>query len=90
MKLVLVAGFNPRVAKVGPRVQLYEGWWKIVSEGVVNSTLTLVHDGVIEPLLAENKFYSKGGSYHLSVTGGSEDFINVFAEVTDGPDPSST
>ena len=88
MKLVLVAGFKPSIQNVGPTILLYPGWWKIVGERVVDSKLSLVHSGVSTPV-DDKPFLSTGGSYHLSVEAGTEEYINVFAEVTNEPDAST-
>ena len=90
MQLVLAAGVNPRVNHVGPKVRIFEGDWKIVSEHQKDCKLVLVHDGV--PLEVKNgdKFTSTGSLYHISVLGGTEEFINVFAELINGLESTAT
>lgn len=89
MKLVLGAGINPRVSHVGPRIRLFAGRWRIVSEHQKDCQLVLVHDGIPKNVSSGDCFESTGSVYHISVLGGSEDFINVFAELQNGTHPAT-
>lgn len=90
MKLVLVAGFSPSKNTVGPKVRLFAGRYRIATEHHKDSALVLrggsvdisVEDGV--------EFVTKGGVFNLELHGGKEEFINVFAEYINGPQPSTT
>lgn len=84
MKLVLVAGFNPRVSKIGPKVRLFEGRYRICTENIVNSKLVLCTDNTILSVKDGSTIESMGGTYWLGVSEGTEEFINVFAEYVSG------
>lgn len=95
MKLVLVAGLNPKLQQQGPTIRLYEGRWKLTTEHQKDSVLMLcsVSSPEIPPVLAKDgyEFNSFGESFALRVSEiGTEEFINVFAEVINGPVPSTT
>jgi hypothetical protein len=93
MQLVLVAGFNPRVSKLGPKVRLYEGNWRICMEHHVDSELVLhTQCGKVVPLTHGLVIISDGTVVHLGIAKtGSESFINVFAEhVRNGSNPSKS
>lgn len=87
MKLVLVAGLNPRVAKNGPKVRLYEGWWKVATEHHEDCELALCCNTLPPKRISDgDKFQSFGETFWLSVSKtGTEDFINVFAESVNVP-----
>lgn len=89
MKLVLGAGINPRVSHVGPRIRLFAGRWRIVSEHQIDSKMVLVHDGIPREIKSGDCFDSEGSVYHISVIGGTEDYINVFAELENGTQPAT-
>lgn len=89
MKLVLGAGINPRVSHVGPRIRLFAGKWRIVSEHQKDCKMVLVHDGIPREVVNGECIESEGSVYHISVLGGTEDFINVFAELLNGPEPAT-
>jgi hypothetical protein len=87
MQLVLVAGFKASAGKVGPKVRLFEGTWRIVAEGLVDSELALRNDSTKEANWIENgtKFASENEIFDISVLkAGTEPFINVFAEYING------
>ncbi len=90
MKLVLVAGLNPRVTKNGPNVRLGVGTYRIVSEGQINSQLSLTNNNTIFDVNNGDTIKSDGGTYSLSVKGGTEDYINVFAESINVPVTATT
>lgn len=90
MQLVLVAGFNTKVAKRGPTVRLFAGKFRIVTENLVDSEIGIRHSSGLTPIcngthvlvaeeIADKEFY-------LEVTKtGTESFINVFAEYIRDP-----
>ncbi len=92
MKLVLVAGLNPKLSKKGPNVLLDAGWWKLCVENRIDSELVL-HIAPYGRVLTEGEL-GEGGKFNIyegesvsvCILNGSEDYINVFAELTNAPD----
>lgn len=41
MRIALLSGANPKIAKIGPRVRLVKGSWRIECEGMKDSKLYL-------------------------------------------------
>lgn len=92
MKLVLVAGMSPRVKKLGPIVRLFEGRYTLRVENYKDCKLVLhaIESGDAIPIEPDKDFYSVGENFQLEVLSGSEDYINVFAEVANGSVPATT
>lgn len=78
-KLALLVGANPRVMKVGPKVRLYEGNWKIGFVGIVDTLLSqqptsnMIEDGQIIKGPCEVRLHLRRS--------GNESIISVFAEL---------
>lgn len=89
MKLVLVAGINPRASKFGPKVHIYAGDWRLTVENGVDSCFVLHSEGVELAIKHGETFQSKGQRFQLEIQGGTENYINVFAEYVKN-DPKST
>lgn len=98
MQLVLVAGLNPRVCNKGPNVLLGAGNYRIVTEGIVDSMITLGsnHDRFFQVF---SKHKELASVFRLSEDmpvfvglekQGTEPFINVFVELINGADPTTT
>lgn len=85
MKLVLVAGYNPRAGQEGPQVLLGAGKWRIATEYVKDSILVLrssLYEGTVEVSHGTVFMSELGSSYSIGVSKpGTEDFITVFAEM---------
>ena len=90
MKLVLVAGMNPRVSKQGPKVMLSEGWYRICVENRKDCEMIL-HAGSLPaiPIQDGHVFQSYGEKVSIALQNGSEDYVNIFAELTNGPESSA-
>lgn len=94
MKMVLVAGFNPRLQKNGPKVMLAAGKYKLCVENHKDSELVLHIE-----LDKDNRTYviqpdeifeiQSKQTVRLSLLNGTEDYINAFAESINEPVPSS-
>lgn len=87
MRVALLTGANPRVSRGGPEVRLLAGQWRIVTEGIKDTTLTLhIENGPV--LLVPHKDWETEGLLFDDRTNvrlafknrGSEDHISVFAE----------
>lgn len=91
MKMVLVAGFNPRLQKNGPKVKLAAGWYRLCVENHIDSELVL-HIGPfgrIVPIKCNGEFNVYDGEFvALSLLNGTEDYLNVFAESINEPVPT--
>ena len=84
MRIALLIGADPRVAKFGPQVALNDGTWRIVVEGKQDSLLRLHHDSfIVHPKELNGELVSVEGPMIVWVEiakAGTEKFINVFAE----------
>lgn len=91
MKLVLVAGMNSRVNGIGPKVRLAEGTYKLCVENHKDCEVVL-HAGYGRefPCVHGGEFYSWGEIFNVDIRGGTEDYINVFAEFINGPVAATT
>lgn len=86
MKLVLVAGFKPSNNATGPNVLLGAGKWRLVMENHKDSILVLRRlpskpDFIIDPSVIQT---FDAGETPTSIgvnNAGTEEFINVFAEM---------
>lgn len=84
-KLVLVAGFNPRVSSEGPQVLLAAGKWKLCAENVKDSILVLrssLYEGTVQVKDGTIFMSEENNSFSLKIgKPGTEEYINVFAEM---------
>ena len=96
MQLVLVAGFKTGAGKAGPKVRLFEGDYRIVTEHLIDSELGIRHSSGLTPVCNDTHVRVSGEisdkDFHLEVIkAGTEPFINVFAEYINGSNsPKST
>lgn len=82
MKLALLAGANPRVCEEGPLVRLSAGHWNIVSEGVVDSELSLTDaSGSSAKLngITDLEMHTGGAMRVVFTKRGTEPFISFYA-----------
>lgn len=93
MRLALLSGANPQIAKDGPRVRLAKGTWKICYDGVRESVLWIMLTS--KPFVRQDEDQvvplpiSDGHMVTIEITStahlifqhrGSERFISVYAE----------
>ena len=87
MRLVLGAGLNPRVAKIGPTIRLFAGKYRLVVENHKDSEVVLhSKSGVIKK---DEEFSGDGKFYYEILKPGTEEYINIFAEQHSGSDTST-
>jgi hypothetical protein len=82
MRLPLLFGADPKVARFGPKVLLGDGQWRIVTEGVTNSRLGLSHNPPGLGVINGNNLLIDGPRevFVQVIEGGTEEHISVFAE----------
>jgi hypothetical protein len=91
MRIPLLFGADPRVAKRGPDVQLGEGRWRVIAEavktrvGVHNSSMPSQHGARYEVVNGDNVFVEGPCVVHVAVLWpGDENHVSVFAELAGG------
>lgn len=87
--LVLGAGINPRVSKVGPKVRLGAGKYRLVVENIKDTMIFLYNkDGMIN---GESLFDTKGELFWYQIEKvGTEEYLNIFAELISGSNTSES